>query len=204
LAHPPPLPPLAQQISYSDRLRCQCIHSWIITQRRSLSITCEVIDARHAAGYPFARPDLESQQLDEQQQEKNMVANSSSPFLRRVLLADAVISGATGLLLFLGSGLLAAYLQLPETLLRPAGLFLMPYSLFVAHIATRPDPPRQALWAIIVANWLWAVNSILLLVSGWVTPSALGTAFVIFQAAVVAGFAELQYIGLRQQVRTIA
>lgn len=35
-------------------------------------------------------------------------------FLRRALLADALVSGATGLLLLLGAGLLAGLLELPE------------------------------------------------------------------------------------------
>jgi hypothetical protein len=40
-----------------------------------------------------------------------------------------------------------------------------------------------------------------LLVSGSVTPNALGIAFVIVQAVVVAAFAELQFIGLRQHLK---
>jgi hypothetical protein len=133
-----------------------------------------------------------------------MLENTLSPFLRRVLLADAIVSGATGLLFLLGAGFLAALLHLPETLLRPAGIFLLSYSALVAYIATRVSPPRWAVWAVIIANTLWAADSIVLLVSGWVTPNALGTAFVIAQAVIVAAFAEAQYIGLRQQPKVVA
>lgn len=131
-----------------------------------------------------------------------MFLNTASPFLRRVLLADAIVSGATGLLLFLGATLLAEMLQLPASLLRPAGLFLLPYGALVAFIATRDTPPRTAVWAIIVANALWALDSLVLLVSGWVAPNGVGYAFVIAQAIIVAAFAETQYLGLRQQVKT--
>ena len=127
-----------------------------------------------------------------------------SPFLRRVLLADAVVSGITGLLFFVGAGLMAEWLQLPETLLIPAGLFLLPYAALVAYIATRLSPPRWAIWAIIIANGLWALDSLILLWSGWVTPNPLGIAFVIAQAVIVAGFAELQLIGLRQEKKLAA
>jgi hypothetical protein len=41
-----------------------------------------------------------------------------------------------------------------------------------------------------------------LLVSGWVAPTALGYAFVIAQAAVVAVLAELQIAGLRRTTAT--
>ena len=49
----------------------------------------------------------------------------------------------------------------------------------------------------IVANAIWAVDSIILLLS-MVTPNALGYAFIIFQALVVAAFAEIQYIGIAE------
>ncbi len=133
-----------------------------------------------------------------------MNINTLSPFLRRVLLADAIASGATGLLLFVGAGWLADLLQLPDALLRPVGLFLILYGAFVAYVATRVNASRGTVWAIIIVNALWAVDSIVLLVSGWVTPNALGYVFVIAQALVVAAFAEAQTIGLRQRVKAIA
>jgi glucose uptake protein GlcU len=127
-----------------------------------------------------------------------------SPFLRRALLADALISGATGLLMLIGANVLASLLRLPEALLRYAGLVLLPYGALVAYVATREQLRRWAVWAVIVANAIWAVDSIILLLSGWLTPNAIGYAFIIFQALVVAAFAEIQYIGLRRSVTTVA
>jgi len=127
-----------------------------------------------------------------------------SPFLRRALLADALISGATGLLMLIGANVLASILGLPEALLRYAGLVLLPYGSLVAYVATREQLRRWAVWAVIIANAIWAVDSIILLLSGWLTPNALGYAFIIFQALVVAAFAEIQYIGLRRSMTTVA
>jgi len=127
-----------------------------------------------------------------------------SPFLRRALLADALISGATGLLMLIGANVLASLLGLPEALLRYAGLVLLPYGSLVAYVATREQLRRWAVWAVIVANAIWAVDSIILLLSGWLTPNALGYAFIIFQALVVAAFAEIQYIGMRRSMTTVA
>jgi len=127
-----------------------------------------------------------------------------SPFLRRALLADALISGATGLLMLIGANVLASILGLPEALLRYAGLVLLPYGALVAYVATREQLRRWAVWAVIIANAIWAVDSIILLLSGWLTPNALGYAFIIFQALVVAAFAEIQYIGLRRSMTTVA
>ena len=119
-------------------------------------------------------------------------------FLRYALLADAVASGATGLLMIAGADLLTGLLGLPVALMREAGLLLVPYVALVAFVGTRETISRPAVQAIIALNALWAAGSALLLVSGWVAPTALGYAFVIAQAAAVALFAELQVIGLRR------
>jgi glucose uptake protein GlcU len=121
-------------------------------------------------------------------------------FLRRALVLDAVASGATGLMMMAGAGLVEGLLGLPAALLRGAGIVLMPYVAFVIYAGTRETIARPAVWAIIVANALWAAASAFLLVSGWVAPTALGTAFVIAQAVVVALLGELQYVGLRRGV----
>lgn len=133
-----------------------------------------------------------------------MWTNDSSSFLRKVLLADAVVSGATGLLLFLGAGILTALLDVPEDFLRYTGLSLIPFAGLVAYLATRAHLPRPAVWAVIVYNALWAVDSVLILVAGWIAPSALGYAFILAQGVVVAIFAELQFFGLRRSVTALA
>ncbi len=127
-----------------------------------------------------------------------MSNDQSSTFLRRALLLDAAASGATALLAIAAAGLLEGLLGLPAALLRWAGLVLLPYVAFVVYAGTREEISRSTVWAVIVANVLWAIASALLLVSGWVAPTALGYAFVIGQALVVALLGELQYMGLRR------
>lgn len=129
-----------------------------------------------------------------------MSNDQSSTFLRRALLLDAAASGATALLAIAAAGLLEGLLGLPAALLRWAGLVLLPYVAFVVYAGTREDVSRSAVWAVIAANALWAVASALLLMSGWVAPTALGYAFVIGQALVVALLGELEYMGLRRQM----
>jgi len=123
-------------------------------------------------------------------------------FLRNAILLDAAASGATALLLIAGAGLLDGLLGLPVALMREAGLVLIPYVAFVAWVGTRETVARGAVWAIIAANAVWAAASFALLLSGWVAPTALGTAFVIAQAVVVALFGELQYVGLKRPTAT--
>lgn len=129
---------------------------------------------------------------------------SPSPFLRRVLIVDAAASAAAGAAMTLGANVAADVLGLPADLLRYAGIALLPFAALVAWIATRAAVPRAAVWAVIAANALWTLDSLWLLASGWVAPTALGTAYVLAQAALVAGFAELEYLGLRRAVPAAA
>jgi hypothetical protein len=128
----------------------------------------------------------------------------ASSFLRRVLLVDAVASGAMGLGLIAFTDLFARVLQLPAQLLSEAGLVLLPFAAFVGYIASRATPVRFAVWAIIAVNAIWVIDSIVLLFTGWVAPNALGYAFVLAQAASVAVFADLEYVGLKKSVALAA
>jgi hypothetical protein len=121
-----------------------------------------------------------------------------SSLLRLALIADAAASGATALLMLAGAGLIAGLLGLPVGLLRYAGLILVPFVAFVAYVGTRPEIPRGAAGAIVVVNFAWVAASVALLVSGAVTPTMLGYAFVLVQALAVGVLAELQWIGLRR------
>lgn len=121
-----------------------------------------------------------------------------SPLLRQALLSDAVTTGACVVLLVAGAGFLDGLLGLPAALLRGAGLVLVPFVGLVAWLGLRDHAPRPAVWAVIGLNLLWAVDSVLLVISGWVQPTAAGMAFVLGQAAVVAMYAELQFMGLRR------
>ncbi len=120
-----------------------------------------------------------------------------APVLKFALVADAVASGATGILLAGGAGFLTNLLGLPEPLMFYAGLFLVPYALFVAWVGLRPEIPRGAAGLIVALNLVWCVGSFALLASGVVNPGLLGHLFVAAQALVVGAFAMLQIAGLR-------
>jgi hypothetical protein len=127
-----------------------------------------------------------------------------SPFLRRVILADAIFSGVSALLLTFGAGTLAPWLNLPEALLRETGLFLIAYALLVGWLGTRQAMPKPLVIIVISGNAVWTLASIALLFSGAVMPNLLGEAFVAIQAIAVGALAELQYLGLRKSGDALA
>jgi hypothetical protein len=121
-----------------------------------------------------------------------------SLLLRRALLADAIFSGVSAVLLTLGASALASLLNLPEALLRETGLFLVAYAALVGWLGTRPSIPRPLVWIVVAGNAAWALASIALLFSGAVAPNLLDEAALAMQAITVGVFAELQYVGLRR------
>ena len=104
---------------------------------------------------------------------------SMSVFLRRVLLADALVSGAAGALMLFGAALLAPLLNLPVALLVPAGAVLVLYAGALVWLARKP-----ALWVSL---------------GGVFAPTQLGHAFIGVQIAAVLLFADLQYMALRRR-----
>lgn len=126
------------------------------------------------------------------------MSSASSSFLRRVLLADSVISGTTGIALALTAGALEPVLGLPVALLRYAGVSLLPFAAFVLWVAKRDHLSRSMVQVVIGLNAAWVAASAGLLLSGQVTPSGIGYAFVIGQAVAVAVLADMQYVGLRR------
>jgi hypothetical protein len=121
-----------------------------------------------------------------------------SRLLRLALIADAAATAATGLLMVVATRVLATWLGIPATLLWYAGLVLLPYAAIVGYLGTRTTVARVAVWVVIAANLAWALDSVLLVASGWIDLTMLGYGFVIAQALFVAALAELQYLGLRQ------
>jgi hypothetical protein len=122
----------------------------------------------------------------------------NSRFLRLVLLADAAATVATGALLASASTALETWLNIPASLLFYAGIVLLPYAAFVFYLASQARVARGTLWAVIGCNAVWAVDSLLLLATGWITPSTLGYLFVVGQAVIVGAFCELQFTAVRR------
>jgi hypothetical protein len=127
-----------------------------------------------------------------------------SPLLRRALRLDAVMSAAAGIVMALCAAPLQALLQLPATLLLAAGVFCIGYAIVLAGMARRLALPGWTVWTIIVGNALWAAACVLLAVAGWLQPNAYGIAFLLVQGALVAGFAELQWLAVRRGSRSPA
>lgn len=131
-----------------------------------------------------------------------MTRSESRAMLRNILILDAVTCLAAGALMAIAGGHLAPMLGLPEPLLRYAGLFLIAFGAGVGLLARNARPPRAAIVAIIICNAFWAIESVAIIVAGWVTPNALGVAFILAQAAWVALLAAAQTVCVLRKAAT--
>ena len=114
--------------------------------------------------------------------------------LKPLLVIDALTCLATGVLLVSATGFLASLLGLPDWLLRYAGIVLFPCAALM-FVASR-TLAAFLVWTVIVGNFAWAAASIV--VAFVFEPTALGFAFVLAQAAVVALLGSLEWRAANQ------
>lgn len=119
--------------------------------------------------------------------------------LRLALRLDAVVTGVNGAAYLLGASLLDEPLGLSPGLLRGVGVFLLGYAVAVWLVAARPRISGAAVEAVVGANLLWAVGSVVAAVVGIGSLTGLGAGWLVLQAAVVAGFATAQLAGIRRR-----
>jgi hypothetical protein len=127
-----------------------------------------------------------------------MVSLQPSPLLRRILQVDAASSALMGIVMTFGAAPLATFLGLSVQLIRHSGIVLLPFAAVLLLLSVAIRPLKVAVWSIVILNALWTIDSVLLLFSGWVNPTAFGYVFVAAQAAVVGIFAAVEYSGLRR------
>ena len=127
-----------------------------------------------------------------------------SDFLRRALVADALVSAAVGAVMALGADALQGPLGVASALLMSAGLAFFPYAAYLLWLATRPAVPRPAVWVPIVLNVLWAVECVVFAVNANPPPTLLGEGFIALQVVAVLVFARLEFIGLRRACAIVA
>ena len=121
--------------------------------------------------------------------------------LPTALRLDAVVTAANGAAYLAAAGPLSDLLGLDAALLRVTGAGLLAFAAVVWLVASARRMSRPAPATIIVLNAAWVVGSIAAVLADLGTPTTVGAIWLIAQAVVVAGFAELQVTGLRRAER---
>jgi uncharacterized membrane protein (GlpM family) len=123
---------------------------------------------------------------------------ADAKLLRFALKLDAMGSGANGVVYVVAAATFGEMFGLPAAFLYPIGAFLVAWAAALFFLASRPTVSKVAVGVVMAVNIAWVAASAELLIAGWFPLTGLGTALVIAQAVVVAGFAGLQFAGLRK------
>ncbi|MFG2056829.1 hypothetical protein ACGFI9_22675 [Micromonospora sp. NPDC048930] len=123
---------------------------------------------------------------------------ADAKLLRFALKQDAIGSGANGVVYVAAAAIFGELFGLPAAFLYPIGVFLVAWAAALFFLASRSAVSRAAVGVVMAVNVAWVVASAELLIAGWFPLTGLGTALVIAQAVVVAGFVGLQFAGLRK------
>ena len=129
---------------------------------------------------------------------------TQSLFLRRVLALDAAATFASGLLLVAVAGLLEPWLGLPTAIQRIMGATFLVFGASVGLLSSRAVASPILVWAAIAYNAVFVVECLVGLAAGLISPTPLGTAFVLALAAVVAALALAERVGLAGSAATRA
>jgi hypothetical protein len=118
--------------------------------------------------------------------------------LRLALRLDAAVTGVNGLAYLALAGPIDDLLGLDAGPGRALGAFLLVYAAAVWAISMPARPHRHAVTAVVEANLLWTVLSVVAVAAGWFSLTTAGGVWAVLQAIVVAGFAALQYTAQRR------
>ncbi|MET3962848.1 inner membrane protein involved in colicin E2 resistance [Marmoricola sp. OAE513] len=117
--------------------------------------------------------------------------------LRNALRLDAVASGALGLLVLVLFDPVESELGFPVPFSLAMAGVLLGWAAFVAFVSVNQH--RGLVREVVALNVVYVVASIVFAVADWADLTGLGVAFVLVQAAAVAGFTVAQYAGLRAE-----
>ena len=121
--------------------------------------------------------------------------------LRSAMALDAIITAANGVAYLVLAGPLGDLFGLDPAILRGVGVFLLAFSVLVWRVGVREGSPssRGAVLGVVFVNASWTVASLVTAIAGFFDPATVGTVWIVAQALVVGGFAELQLAGLKKE-----
>lgn len=125
-------------------------------------------------------------------------ATGSDGLARLALRLDAGVTGLNGIAYLALATVLDSFFGVATAIQYPVGAFLLLYALGVLAIGTRKKINRTGLKAVIAANLLWVVLSLVVVISGVLSPTGVGAVWIVLQSLAVGGFAGLQYVGLKR------
>lgn len=125
------------------------------------------------------------------------LSDSTDSLLRFAMRADATLTGLGGLVVAAAAGPLSSLTGLTATQEYGFGAFFVLYGLAVFSLAALPNLRRAGI-NVVIANIVYTVAAIVLVVDGVLPLTATGVAATLATGVYTAFFALLQYLGVRR------
>ncbi len=129
-----------------------------------------------------------------------MTTTASDRLLRTALLANAEFSLISGLVLAVFSGRIADWIGAPRLVVLLIGIGLVPWGAYLFIASRREVIRRSDAWSAIVGDDAWVTGTLVLVLGFPTALTSAGNAVAVAVAIVVAGFAVVQFIGLRRMI----
>jgi hypothetical protein len=124
--------------------------------------------------------------------------NVQPSLLRLALRADAIFCLATGAISLAEAQPLGALLGLPPLALSILGAVVAVSGAFLLYIAAQAQISRRIALVALVLDVIWVIDSLVLLISGWLPLTSAGMWTIGLVALAVATLGELKFFGLRR------
>jgi|GEM_PF-1601911 len=124
--------------------------------------------------------------------------------LRNLLLIDALTCAAMGSVLALGAFGISPLTDLSEFFLTCVGALLLPLALLMAAFAMIPQIRRLGAMVVVAGNIAWVAASIILPLTGLISPNGVGLAVILVQALAVVVLIILEARALRRSAAPVA
>lgn len=122
---------------------------------------------------------------------------NQSQALNKILWADAALGGSTGILGLAFSQKLSVLLGLPILLIKSVSAITLAYAVVAFILAAQLSKSSQLAWSLALANWIWTLVSLVLLVAFFEQATLLGKLYLVTQPLVVGGLAYLESAQMR-------
>jgi hypothetical protein len=126
-----------------------------------------------------------------------LLSDSTDSLLRFAMRADATLCAGLGLLVAMAAEPLSRLSGLSSTAEWIGGAALVAYGVLLYVLAAVPDIRRVGL-GVVTGNVVFAVSVVVVLAAGWLPLTEFGVVMTVALIAATAGFAWLQYLGVRR------
>jgi hypothetical protein len=124
--------------------------------------------------------------------------NVQPGLLRLALRADAIFCLATGAISLVEAQPLGALLGVAPLALSILGAVVAVYGAFLLYTAAQAQISRRIALVALVLDAIWVIDSLVLLIGGWLPLTSAGMWTIGLVALAVATLAELKFFGLRR------